>query len=88
MDRRCLKVIRITCSLALAFLDAMAQTTTGSIVGTVTDKTGAVVPGAALTVTNTDTGSSNKTITDSSGNYVVTPSARGPLFGGGGSEGL
>jgi hypothetical protein len=50
----------------------MAQTTTGSIVGTVTDKTGAVVPGAAVTVTNTDTGGANKTLTDSSGNYVVT----------------
>ena len=73
MDELCLKITRITFCLALASLAAMAQTTTGSIVGTVTDKTGAVVPGAALTVTNIDTGSFNKTITDSSGNYVVTP---------------
>ena len=47
MDRLCLKIARIVFCLALAFLPAMAQTTTGSIVGTVTDKTGAVVPGAA-----------------------------------------
>src|SRR6185369_1421388 len=73
MDRLFSKITRIAFCLALAFLPAMAQTTTGSIVGTVTDKTGAVVPGAALTVTNIDTGSSNKTITDSSGNYAVTP---------------
>jgi len=73
MDGLYLKITRIACCLALAFLPAMAQTTTGSIVGSVTDTTGAVVPGAALTVTNIDTGGSNKTITDSSGNYVVTP---------------
>ncbi|HYM13345.1 MAG TPA: carboxypeptidase-like regulatory domain-containing protein, partial [Bryobacterales bacterium] len=52
---------------------AAAQTTTGSIVGTVTDNTGAVIPGASVTVTNTDTGAETKTSTDSSGNYVVTP---------------
>jgi hypothetical protein len=73
MHELCLKITRIAFCLALSFLAAMAQTTTGSIVGTVTDRTGAVVPGAALTVTNIDTGSSNKTITDSSGNYAVTP---------------
>src|SRR5215471_8262834 len=64
---------RVVCFITLAFVPAMAQTTTGSIVGTVTDKTGALVPGAAITVTNTDTGSTNKAVTDSSGNYAVTP---------------
>src|SRR5215831_12313211 len=64
---------RVVCFITLACVPAMAQTTTGSIVGTVTDRTGAVVPGATLTVTNIDTGGTNKTITDSSGNYAVTP---------------
>src|SRR4029450_6235134 len=48
-------------------------TTAGSIVGTVTDPQGAVVPGASITITNVETGITNKTSTDSSGNYAVTP---------------
>jgi hypothetical protein len=58
---------------SLAALSLVAQTTTGSIVGTVTDKTSAVVPTATVTVTNVDTGIATKTVTDTSGNYVVTP---------------
>src|SRR5437867_8675506 len=71
------KLCRLLVSvIALAYLSALlisAQTTTGSIVGKVSDPTGAVVPNAPVTVTNTDTGISTKTTTDSSGNYVVTP---------------
>src|SRR5438270_723709 len=50
-----------------------AQTTTGSIVGTVSDASSAAVPGATVTVTNVDTNIATKTSTDSTGNYVVTP---------------
>src|SRR5215471_18189002 len=63
---------RVVCFITLAWLPLTAQTTTGSIVGTVTDVTGAVVPGAAVTITNVDTGIATKAPTDSSGNYVVT----------------
>src|SRR5215813_1123327 len=73
MECRYSRFARVVCLITLACVPAMAQTTTGSIVGSVTDKTGALVPGAAITVTNTDTGSTNKTVTDSSGNYAVTP---------------
>ncbi len=66
-------VLGIAVSMVAAFLPAAAQTTTGSIVGTVTDKSGSVVPNAAVTVTNVDTGATSKTTTDTSGNYVVTP---------------
>lgn len=51
----------------------LAQTTTGSIVGTVTDPTGAAAPNAAVTVMNMGTGIAVKTSTDGTGNYVVTP---------------
>ena len=52
---------------------AAAQTTTGSIVGTVTDPSGAGIPGAAVSVTNEDTGiGAIRVDTDSSGNYVAT----------------
>ena len=78
----------IAFGLALTVLSAMAQTTTGSIVGLVTDSTGAAVPGASVTVTSVDTGIATKTITNISGNYVVTPLPVGHLFGHGRSEGL
>src|SRR4051812_40613471 len=51
----------------------VAQSTTGSIVGTVTDPSGALVPGATITVTDMGTNSETRTTTDQSGNYVVTP---------------
>lgn len=44
---------------------------TGSISGTVTDPTGAVVPGARVTVKNVDTGVAFTTVTNSSGNYLA-----------------
>ena len=49
-----------------------AQTTTGSIVGTVTDPSGAVIGAASITITNMDTNISVKATTDQAGNYVVT----------------
>jgi hypothetical protein len=60
--------------LAMLFLGqqaAFAQVTvgTGSITGVVTDPQGAAVPGARVTVTNKDNGSSFDLITNSSGVY-------------------
>ena len=40
-----------------------AQLTAGSIVGTVTDPTGATVPGATVTITNTSTAVAYSTVT-------------------------
>ena len=44
----------------------------GQLGGVVTDPSGAVVPGAHVTVTNTDTGFSTSTVTDSSGRWLVS----------------
>jgi hypothetical protein len=52
-------------------LAASAQTITGSITGVVTDATGAVVPGATVAVTNTDTGVTVTVPTNSSGIYNI-----------------
>ncbi len=50
---------------------ASAQVLYGSIVGTVTDQTNAVVPGAVVTVTNTLTGLSRQATTDAAGYYSI-----------------
>lgn len=44
---------------------------TGSILGTITDTTGAVISGAKITVTNTATGVAFQTITSSAGDYLA-----------------
>src|SRR5213593_1311562 len=57
---------------------ALGQTTTGSIVGTVSDASGGTVPGATVTVTNEETGIIVVTsVTDQAGNYVATALPRG-----------
>jgi hypothetical protein len=48
-----------------------AQDATGRVVGTVTDRSSAVIPGAHVVVTNAATHVSRETITDSSGFYQV-----------------
>ncbi len=48
-----------------------AQTPTGAISGMVEDESGAVIPGANITITNTDTGISRSVTTDSSGRYHI-----------------
>ncbi len=50
-----------------------AQVDTATLVGTVRDSTGAVIPGATLTATAVETNISATTKTDTEGNYVVTP---------------
>ena len=56
---------------------AAAQFDRGQISGTVKDAQGAVVPGATVTVTNTQTQITQTTVTDSSGFYTVPNLAPG-----------
>src|SRR5690349_1589783 len=51
---------------------ALAQGTGGSFTGTVSDSTGAVVPGAAVTATSVDTGRTWRTQTNDVGVYNLT----------------
>ena len=67
-----MKQIRTTiCLIAIAFLGvfASAQTPTGTIQGVVTDKTGAAVQGASVTVIRTTTNGTKTSTTDSAGRY-------------------
>ncbi|MGA2725618.1 MAG: carboxypeptidase regulatory-like domain-containing protein [Bryobacteraceae bacterium] len=58
-------------SLILLFSSfALAQRDLGTITGTVTDPSGAAVPGAAITITNVATGESYKLETTSVGDYT------------------
>ena len=51
---------------------ASAQLTTADILGTVTDPTGAAIPNAQITITNTDTHETRSTKSNASGDYQAT----------------
>ncbi len=63
--------------LAFAFIclasTAYGQVDTGTILGTVRDNTGAVIPGASVTVRSEGTGFTQTMKTSSAGTYVFTP---------------
>ncbi|MGA7342776.1 MAG: carboxypeptidase-like regulatory domain-containing protein, partial [Terracidiphilus sp.] len=54
-----------------------AQTDTGGIAGTVTDPTGAVIPGASVTATNTDDGLKLGAISNDTGEFTILAVPRG-----------
>jgi hypothetical protein len=66
--RNCILVLAL---VLLACAPSFAQTITGSITGTVTDPSGAVVPGAKVIATNVLTGVTTPTTTNPSGIYSL-----------------
>src|SRR5262245_48874640 len=59
--------------LALAFTStALAQKTTGDITGTVSDSTGAILPGVAISAVCTDTNLTRTAISDSQGGFRIS----------------
>src|ERR1700756_3181058 len=56
-----------------AGLSALAQVDTATLVGTVKDRSGAVIAGATATATSAETGKSLSVKTDADGNFVITP---------------
>ena len=57
-----------------------AQTTFATITGTVTDSSGAVIRGAAVTATNVETSVATKTTTNDDGVYTVAQLREGPYL--------
>ncbi|QEE27463.1 TonB-dependent receptor [Terriglobus albidus] len=55
----------------------LAQSDTGRVTGTVTDATGAVIPGATVTLVNTDTGATQTATTNGEGFYNFSAVVRG-----------
>jgi hypothetical protein len=69
------------CLFAIVLLlggSAHAQQITGAIAGTVKDEQGALVPNAAVTATNTDTGYSRNAVSDTAGVYTIQYLPVGP----------
>lgn len=67
------KTIGVVLFLVSAAVMGLAQVDTGSLVGTVKDSSGAVLPGVTVSATNTDTGVPVSVKTAADGNYVITP---------------
>ena len=79
MKTRTTRLFAITATLALLCLStAAAQVITGTIVGTVSDETGAVLPGVEITVLNPDTGFTRTVISDDRGAYRAISLPVGP----------
>lgn len=66
-------VTMVTVMVIFAALTGHAQVDTGTIIGTVKDTSGAVVPGAAVTATEINTGIKTDVKSGADGNYVITP---------------
>jgi outer membrane receptor protein involved in Fe transport len=69
--------IRFISLLVVALCSGIAQESTGTISGVVTDPSGAPVPQAAITITNNQTGVVRRETSNSSGNFVATNLAVG-----------
>src|ERR1700720_1203172 len=67
---RAMRLFLILAAL-LCWLPRPAAAQEASIVGTVTDPSGSVVPGVQITITNLDTGLARTIPTNDSGQYVV-----------------
>jgi hypothetical protein len=75
MCKRILAIMALL--LCLCAPPALAQEITGSIVGTVTDTAGAVVPNADITLRNKSTGEERRAQSDGEGRYVLPRIAPG-----------
>ena len=71
------RLIPILLVLAVTISPAWAQVTSATILGTVTDSTGGVLPGVDVTVTHLDTNSVRMGLTDDTGRYRISQLALG-----------
>ena len=69
---RLLRVCGVVLMLACAFYNVGAQTVVGRISGTIKDATGAVIPGATVSVTNASTNLVRTATADGEGFYTLT----------------
>ena len=91
MKTRVLNILLFVCLLAACLPSLMAQTAaTGSLQGTVTDASGAVIPNATVTLTSADTGQERTSTTGGDGTYrfpLLPPGAYKLKFAANGFKG-
>src|SRR5204863_9833873 len=66
-----LKTVFAGLACILFACSAFAQSDRGAITGTVADGTGALIPGAKISLTNMETGAKFETVTTATGNYTA-----------------
>ncbi len=64
--------LRLVALGALALPQLFGQGDAGRILGTITDSTGAVIPGATVIVTNEKTSQERKAVADAAGLFSIT----------------
>ncbi|HXG55556.1 MAG TPA: carboxypeptidase regulatory-like domain-containing protein, partial [Vicinamibacterales bacterium] len=72
------KLVLVVAMLALSSALSFAQGTTSRVAGTVTDKSGGVIPGATVTLSNESTGVAFTTVSNDTGNYAFDAVQIGP----------
>ncbi len=75
------------CLLALP-LSSFGQAVSGTLLGTVSDSTGATVANAKVTATNVATSTVYESVTNEGGNFTIPNLPPGTIHGGGGGSGL
>ena len=70
--------LRAFCCVLVLSAIAFAQSSRGTITGTITDPAGAVISGATVIAKNTATGSEYPTVTTNTGNYTLSQLPTGP----------
>ena len=72
------KFIRLMLMLCLTAAPCLAQVSTATITGVVQDSAGALVPGAQVVVTQTQTNGTAEAVTDASGVFSIPALPVGP----------
>ena len=72
-SRAVARVLGALLLIVVAGAPAAAQVDTGTLLGTVKDQSGGVLPGATVTVTHEGQGFSLSTVTREDGTFIITP---------------
>ena len=62
---------RLSCLMLLTLLTMFAQSERGTITGTIRDTSGAIIPGAKITITNVNTGVIVTQVTNGQGEFTI-----------------